>query len=271
MKLKVFALVFLLILTSCAVYAQNKIVLQTEDKWKLEAVFQPSEDGKYVILLHDLGRKKEDFSVFGKSLEKAGFGYLAVDLRGHGQSTNLNIQTNFKKTGEDNEFNQMTKDVDAAIGYLNRKGVYNENIFLLGAGLGANIAAKSLPMHPKIGGVILLTPSLKSRDVLTMAGIRTFKGPVFIGVSVEDRKQFMEASFIRNAAFLASGQGKVTFVTSYNLKGVEMLNRFITDELLQWLKTPQLPEVLPDNQSLYGADTQGIPRMDMQDVLKSLD
>lgn len=271
MNFKAFAFAFMIILTSCVVYAQNKIILQTEDKWKLEALFESSEDGKYVILLHDLGRKKEDFASFEKSLAKAGFGYLAVDLRGHGQSTNLNIQTNFKKTGEDNEFNQMGKDVDAAIEYLNRKGVYNENIFLLGAGLGANVVAKSLPMHPKIGGVILLTPSLKSRDVLTMAGIRTFKGPVFIGVSVEDRKQFMEASFIRNAAFLASGQGKVTFITAYNLKGVEMLNRFFTDEVLQWLKTPQLPEVLPDNQGLYGGDNQGIPRMNMQDVLQSLD
>ena len=103
-----------------------------------------------------------------------------------------------------------------------------------------------------------------------MSGIRTFKGPVFIGVSVEDRKQFMEASFIRNAAFLASGQGKVTFVTAYNLKGVEMLDRFLTDEVLQWLKTPQLPEVLPDSQAFYGGEGN-IPRMSMQDVLQSLD
>ena len=92
----------------------------------------------------------------------------------------------------------------------------------------------------------MLTPSLKQRDVVTLSGIKNYKGPVFIGVSSEDRKQFMEASFIRNAAYLHSGQGKVTFLTAYNLKGTAMLNKYMTPALLQWFKTPALPEVRPD-------------------------
>ena len=259
MKFKPLAFAAAILFLSCVVSAQDKpLILQTEDKWRLDAVFTPAQDGKYLILLHDLGKTKKDFAAFTKALKNNGYGYVALDLRGHGQSTNLDVQTNFKKTGEDNEFNQMTKDVNVAIAYLKKKGAKEEDIYLLGAGLGANVAAASLPSHPKTGGVILLTPSLKARDVLTMAGIKDYKGPVMIGVSVADRKQFMEASFIRNAAFLASGQGKVTFVTAYSLKGTEMLDRYLTPEVLQWLKTPQLPEVLPDNQSVYGGEKQDV-------------
>lgn len=277
MKLRAFFAAFVFMALSCACFAQDKVVLQTEDKWKLEALYKPSENGKYVILLHDLGRRKEDFPTFSKALSNAGFGYLAVDLRGHGRSDNLNVEKNFKKTGADNEFNQMTRDVTAAVSYLKKRGAATSNIFILGAGLGANVAAKSLPFHPHIGGVILLTPSLKSRDVLSMAGIKTFKGPVFIGVSSTDRKQFMEASFIRNAAYLASGKGKVTFMTAYNLKGVDMLDRYLKDEVLQWLRTPELPEILPDSISFEEDSSEPInvqdnsdSEMSMDDVLKAL-
>lgn len=276
MRFKIPLICIILTLLSCAGFAQDKVVLQTEDRWKLEALYNPAENGKYVILLHDLGRRKEDFPSFSKALSGVGFGYLSVDLRGHGRSTNINIQKNFKKTGADNEFNKMNRDVDAAIAYLKAKGVAESDIFILGAGLGANVAAKSLPFHPRIGGVVLLTPALKTRDVLSMSGIKTFKGPVFIGVSSTDRKQFMEASFIRNAAYLASGKGKVTFMTAYNLKGVDMLDRYLTQEVLQWLKTPQLPEILPDSVSAeedYGGESFGeaVTGMTMGDVLKSLD
>lgn len=281
MKLKATIVFPLLLILSCAAFAQDKVTLRTADKWNLSALYNPSQNGKYVILLHDLGSKKEEYPSFSRALDKAGFGYLALDLRGHGQSTNINTYDKFEKTGVNNEFNKMTRDVDAAIDYLRGKGASEGDIFILGAGLGANVAAKSLPFHPKIGGVVLLTPSLKNRDVLTMVGIKNFKGPVFIGVSSIDRKQLMEASFIRNAAYLASGKGKVTFMTAYNLKGVDMLDRYLTQEVLQWLITPQLPEVLPDaisfEEETYNDTPSAAPKKDdspamtMGDVLKSLD
>ncbi len=241
------AFLFAFLLASCAAFAQDGVSFTTEDRWNISALYRPSENGKVVILLHDLGRRKEDFPTFSSKLAEAGFGYLAVDLRGHGKTTNRDVQKNFKKTGVDNEFNQMVRDVTASIKYLNDKGISTGNIYIVGAGLGANVAARSLVFNPNLGGVALLTPSLKSRDVLTISGIRVYKNPVFIGVSSQDRKQFMEASFIRNAAYLSSGEGKVTFVTAYNLSGVDMLDRYLTPTLLQWLQTPKLPEVLPDN------------------------
>ncbi|MDR0953167.1 MAG: alpha/beta hydrolase [Elusimicrobiota bacterium] len=255
MKHFILALSFFMFL-AMPLLAEEKVSLTTEDRWKIAALYQQTTNGVSVILLHDLGGKKEDFKNFSNALAENGYGYLAIDLRGHGASTNLNLQKNFKKTGTNNEFNQMVRDVNAAIAFLNNKGVKNENIFLLGAGLGANVAAKSLIFNTNIAGVLLLTPSLKTRDVLTMSGIKIFKKPVFIAVSSEDRKSFMEASFIRNAAYLSSGSGKVAFITAYNLRGVPMLDKYLTPDVLQWLKTPQLPEVKPDAVDLTPPSTE---------------
>ena len=241
---------FLLLLVLCAFgtlsFAQSEVNWKTEDNWNIKGTFLPAKNGKVVMLLHELGKTREDYKNFEKRLENEEFGYLAFDLRGHGQSTNLGVYSDFKKTGTDNEFNQMVRDVDGAINFLNSKGYSDENIFIIGAGLGANVAAKAAGLNPQIAGIGLLTPGLKTRDVLSMGGIKMYKNPVMIAVGSIDRKPMMEANLLRNAAFLSSGEGKVLFLTAYDLAGVKMLDRYLTNNVITWLKYPTLPEVLPD-------------------------
>ena len=228
------------------VWAQSNVALNTSDGWAIAGTFYRGESNKCVVLLHDLEKNRNEFATLTEKLRNEKFCYLSIDLRGHGFSTNKGKYEEFEKTGQKNEFNKMTEDVFSAVKYLKEKGFTEENIYLLGTGLGANIAGKSLTNYPAIAGIAMITPSLKQRDVVTLSGIKNYQGPVFIGVSSEDRKQFMEASFIRNAAFLHSGAGKVTFQTAYNLKGTTMLNKYMLPQLLQWLKTPALPEVKSD-------------------------
>lgn len=228
------------------VWAQSNVNLSTSDGWAIAATFYQGESGRCVILLHDLEKSRSEFATLTERLRNENFCYLSIDLRGHGYSTNKGRYDSFEKTGQKNEFNKMTEDVYSAIKYLIAKGFAEKDIYILGVGLGANVAGKSLTKYSDIAGVAMITPSLKQRDVVTLSGIKDYKGPVFIGVSSEDRKQFMEASFIRNAAFLHSGQGKVTFQTAYNLKGTAMLNKYMLPALIQWFKTPALPEVNSD-------------------------
>ena len=251
---RLFIFLALFILAAPFAAASEKVLIVTEDGWEISALYAPAEPteespkGRIVILLHDLGKNKEEFTRMGNKIKDAGLGFLTLDLRGHGASAGKGDYKTFAKTGTDNEFNQMVRDVTAAIAFLNQKGIETSDIYLAGSGLGANVAAKAIIFNPDIAGIALFTPSLKTRDVLTMAGIKINTKPVFIAVSSEDRKQMMEASFIRNAAFLSSGAGKVTFMTAYNLKGIEMVDKYLTEEFIQWLKIPQLPEVIPDGE-----------------------
>lgn len=240
--------IFPLFCLLCAnLFAQSNVNLNTSDGWAIAATYYRGGSENCIILLPDLDKTRSDFATLTERLKNEDFCYLALDLRGHGYSTNKGSVMDFEKTGQKNEFNKMVEDVFSAIKYLKNKGFQEENIYLLGTGLGANVAGKSLSKNPNIAGIAMLTPSLKQRDVVTLSGIKTYKGPVFIGVSSEDRKQFMEASFIRNAAYLHSGKGKVTFVTAYNLKGTAMLNKYLLPDFIQWLKTPVLPKVKNDS------------------------
>lgn len=244
--MKKFWLLLLLAFTAPFALAQSEVSWQTEDNWTIKGTFLPSKNGKIVILLHELAGTREDYNNFVKRLENEEFGYLAFDLRGHGQSTNKGSYTEFKKTGTDNEFNQMVRDVEGAITFLNKKGYETQDIFIIGAGLGANVAAKTAGLEPQVAGLGLLTPGLKTRDVLSMGGIKMYKNPVMIAVGSIDRKPMMEANLLRNAAFLSSGQGKVLFLTAYDQAGVKMLDRYLTSNVIEWLKAPSLPEILPD-------------------------
>ncbi len=138
--MKLFTRLLLSLLIACpaaAFAAPVPLTLKAEEGWVLAAQEQPSSNDKYLILLHDLAKTKESWNTFAQAASAAGYGTLAIDLRGHGGSTNIKEQKDFAKTGLGNEFNQMSRDVEAAIAYLTRKGIASRNIYLIGAGLGA--------------------------------------------------------------------------------------------------------------------------------------
>ena len=67
-----------------------------------------------------------------------------------------------------------------------------------------------------------------------------------MAAAADDKKAFLEASMMRNVSFLTAGEGKVTFATAYDKKSHELLDTWLSAELLQWLQTPVKPELLPD-------------------------
>lgn len=219
----------------------------TQDGWNIAAVYKPAKsEEKTVLLLHDVSKSHADFTTFADKIASKGLGYLALDLRGHGKSMNKGAYSSFAKEGVDNDYNKMVRDVNAAMEYLKSKGVAEEEVFLVGAGMGANVAAKAASFWPSVNGVALITPVTNFRDVLPIAALRVYKGHVFVAAAADDKKTFLEASVIRNVAFLSSGEGKVTFATAYDRKAHDLLDRWISAELLQWLQIPQKPDLKPD-------------------------
>ena len=247
---KISALLFSLLIAG-AVFAQRTqekpLSILTQDGWSIASVYLPAKPEKpTLLLLHDIGKDHKAFAAFTEKLAAQGFGYLALDLRGHGGSTGGGVYTSFAKEGVDNDYNKMTRDVDAAMTYLKTKGVAQSDIMWVGAGLGANVAAKSISLWPDVQGIALLTPVTNFRDVLPIPALRVYKGKVFIAAAADDKKTFLEASVMRNVAFLSNGEGNVTFATAYDKKGHELLDAWITPELLQWIRTPQKPPLVPD-------------------------
>ncbi len=226
------------------------VTLSTKDGWALSATYLPAQESKRtVILLHDLNKSKKNFAALENALAQNGIGYLAVDLRGHGASIGGGKASTFAREGVDNPFNKMTRDVDSAIDFLHKKGVKDAN--------GASVAAKSMTFWPDTALLALISPTSNVRDVLTIPAMRLYKGNVLIAAGAADKKMFLEASVIRNVAYLTTGaeNGKVTFLTAYDKTSHEMLDQYLIPAVIQWLQTPKRPDVMPDADTTVQADT----------------
>lgn len=106
------------------------------------------------VLVHGLGSSLDEWYNFRKMLKADGWSVFALDLRGHGMSTQW-------KEGELN-WNELTpeasltavQDLRAAAEYLKDE----EQIWFIGSSFGANLSLYYAALDPRVSGVVLLTP-----------------------------------------------------------------------------------------------------------------
>ena len=131
-----------------------------------------------VVLVHMLGRSKEEWSWIAERLQDAGVTVLAIDLRGHGGSA-----------GSPALLPAMVTDVPAAVDWLAaRPQVRPASLAIVGASLGASLAVLAAVERGAIRGVALLSPSLDYRGVrLDGAAMRKLgTRPTWLAASTED-------------------------------------------------------------------------------------
>lgn len=144
--------------------AQERISFETSDKIEIVGDWSaPVGAKRAVLLLHMMPALRVSWLPLSRSLNGAGFATLAIDLRGHGESTNketLNYQ-NFS----DAEHQASRLDVDAAVNFLKSKGFGEENISFAGASIGANLSLDALYRYKGVTRAVLLSPGLDYRGV----------------------------------------------------------------------------------------------------------
>jgi len=184
--------------------------------------YKPENDIQPIlILLHVLGRDRHDWDPVAVRLQEAGYGVLSIDFRGHGVSAvKMGRVINWKSFGAD-EFNNMTSDVQSAVAFVKeQKNVNRNQIAIVGASIGANIALKYASEDPGISAVALLSPGLDYRGVTTTEAMKAYGGrPVFMAASSGDAAS---AAAIRKLAGLSKGSAEVVNLTGGG-HGTEML------------------------------------------------
>jgi pimeloyl-ACP methyl ester carboxylesterase len=144
---------------------------------------------KAVIVLHMLGRNRNDWNAFASTLSNRsnGFAVLSIDLRGHGESINQDGKTISFQSFTPTDFNRMVLDVKAAKHFLvSQKNMLPNNIAIVGASIGANIGLKYAASDPSIKAVVLLSPGLDYRGVTTSESIRQYTNPIYIATAGRD-------------------------------------------------------------------------------------
>ena len=174
------AVTFWVACCSPALASGRPVTLPSTDGTSLTAMFYESSQrpSPAVVLVHMLGRSKDEWIRIAEQLQDAGISALAIDLRGHGQSG-----------GDGSMLSQMVHDVQGATTWLaTRPTVRTASIGVVGASLGANLAALAAAELATLRVVALISPSLDYRGVRLDASVMRKLGdrPVWLAASTED-------------------------------------------------------------------------------------
>ena len=201
------------------------IGMVTKDRVHIQGTYyRPAAvDAPGVVLLHMLGRNRGDWDTFARQLQDAGYGVIAIDLRGHGESE-----------GE-REWDKMTQDAAIAASFIRSRPEINpDRIALIGASIGANIAINYGAQDPEVAGVALLSPGLNYRGVKTAEAVTQYGArPLFIAASSEDD---YAAKSARKLDSLAQGPHQLLILENQG-HGTQMLGKDngLEEALQQWL------------------------------------
>ena len=227
------ACVVMLAFSNRAFAAVQRVTLHSEDGVTLAATwYEPSSrPGPALILIHMLHRSRRDWDAVAQRLASDGIGALAIDLRGHGESGGAAGGADPAQP----DYTSMVLDVRAARRYvMQRSDVQPSRIGIVGASIGANLAALGAGADTSVASLALLSPSLDYRGLRIEAVLKKFTRPVLLVASDDD------AYAARSARDLQKGGGGVREVLLLKQAGhgTSMLSRDpgLPGALVDWFR-----------------------------------
>ncbi len=225
------ALAVLLVPEPGVVAATQRVTIRTEDGVSLAATwYEAGRQAPAVILVHMLHRSRRDWDGVASRLAADGIGALAIDLRGHGESSGA------AGGGDEPDYASMVRDVRAARRYLaSRADVQQSRVGIAGASIGANLALLEAVADPTIASLALLSPSLDYRGLrIEAAGVKYGKRPMLLVSSDDDPYASRSAREMQKAG----GGTRELVVLSHAGHGTAMLGRAedLTRTLVDWFR-----------------------------------
>lgn len=180
----------------------NKIFLKTRDNVKISADLYETENPiGWLVLIHMMPATKESWKDLAEFFQKAGYGSLAVDLRGHGESDE---GPDGYKNFSDVDHQKSIFDAEAAVNYLIReREATPDKISFIGASIGANLSLQYISENSEFKTAILLSAGLDYDGIKTEPLVRNLKAgqKIFLvsskddgGNTVENQKLFSSLS-----------------------------------------------------------------------------
>ena len=245
-----------------------ELEFKSVDGWTLHAVWRKAQEGKStLVLLAGTGQRKEEWRPFARALAKAGYGYAALDMRGHGESRTtpsgeLITYKKLRAVKGANDYEDMTRDVEALVGVLVGQGAVEESVGILGAEVGGSVAVKYAAVHLKVPFVIMLSPDMHTQDIPIVNALRAFRGrttPILMVHSEADPRSSKDTPVLFSVAKISVGENNASLIVEPDERGTRMLrkNKDLTGRVLAWIADPHPPAVAVSTDAASGvaADT----------------
>ncbi len=218
----------------------EKVFFKTQDGQILKALYVKPKHGPVVIMLHGLASGKEEWMPLVEACEKKGWGVLAYDARGHGESSTSRDQSGspdgykyFGRPGPGSIWEKMIDDVGSAIRFLRvDQRLKNSPIVLCGASVGANVSLNYASLTKNTKGLILLSPGLSYIEIKSSVPIMRIKNcPTLIVTSTADSYAFESSKELKKL------KPSVVFWSDVKAgHGVQMFDEKLISRLVQWIE-----------------------------------
>ena len=221
-------LLSVLLMSPVAEASGTRVSVQTADGVAIagELYEASSRPAPAVLLVHMLSRNRGDWDGLPDRIRDAGITALAIDLRGHGQSS-----------GSAQDLQAMIQDVRAAAQWLaTRPNVRGDQIGIVGASLGASLALLAAADVPQVRAIALLSPSLDYRGLRTDTGLIRRLGARSIWLAASDQDP-LALRTLRDIAAEPSG-AREQHVSSALAHGTVLLDKDpdMARMLVDWLR-----------------------------------
>jgi dienelactone hydrolase len=256
------ALLFSFVTSLAFAQATRTVHFNTTDHVGITGVYYPTDQphAPVILLLHSIFRDHTVWADFATLLQRNGIAALAIDLRGHGESTRQSTPDGPVKIDSREltarDYQNMQLDAEAAVDWLQAQPEIDaKRIGLIGESVGANVALRYAAINEDLAAVVLFSPGLNYRGVRTDDVIRQVGHiPFHIFVSQSDDFAFQSSKRLielRTESGIEDAAKEMT-VCSGSLHGTEMLKgvRNLPQIVLAWLKvaflgTPDAPASQP--------------------------
>ncbi len=218
--------------TPAAVADVPGVGLTTEDGLTIHGTFHATDTQMppAVVLVHDWGHDRTVWSEFAAELNARGIAAIAIDLRGHGES----LSAGDLESLSDEDVSAFPNDVRAAIRFLReREDIDGVRVAVIGAGLGANVAAAYATDDHLLVGLGLLSPTLEDRGYEAADAIHAFGNRSSLVITAKgDRGSAESVAVIRSKA---AGECEVLEVDGAD-HGSSLLSSFrVRAAIMSWL------------------------------------
>ena len=143
--------------------ASQRIAFESADKVQIIGSFFASSrpNSPAILLLHQFQNDRHSFDDFAKRLQVKGFGILAIDGRGFGESVKTTDGRNVAVSRSDDAVKGMKNDVAAAFEFLaKQQNVDPARIGIIGASYGSSLAIIYGAENRAVKSVVLLSPGI---------------------------------------------------------------------------------------------------------------
>jgi pimeloyl-ACP methyl ester carboxylesterase len=192
--------------------------------WRIYGTLYDSKDktpAKAVILLHQLGKTRDSYPVsFIESLHEhiPDALVLAIDMRGHGESTNLGTWQSF----DTSLYRDMKTDILSAKKNLFEPNYPNvEEYYVVGASIGSTAALNAAAQEKMITKVVMISPGMEYKGVDITDSADEYRHSLLLVASSSDS---YSVQAVNEIDALSSSPGTATKIYTGSAHGTDLFD-----------------------------------------------